>query len=104
MGSRHFEPRVFQAFVKTIGIYPIGTLVRLSCGRLGVVTEQGSHSLLRPQVKVFFSTRSNERILPTVIDLAHADAAYKIVNIEDPEKWKFSNLSAIWSGLPNLPG
>ncbi|MEF8770197.1 MAG: HD-GYP domain-containing protein [Candidatus Accumulibacter phosphatis] len=100
----HFEPRVFQAFVKTIGIYPIGTLVRLSCGRLGVVTEQGSHSLLRPQVKVFFSTRSNERILPTVIDLAHADAAYKIVNIEDPEKWKFSNLSAIWSGLPNLPG
>ena len=100
----HFEPRVFQAFVKTLGIYPIGTLVRLSCGRLGVVTEQGSHSLLRPQVKVFFSTRSNERILPTVIDLAHEDAAYKIVNIEDPEKWKFSNLSEIWSGLPNLPG
>ena len=100
----HFEPRVFQAFVKTLGIYPIGTLVRLSCGRLGVVIEQGSHSLLRPQVKVFFSTRSNERILPTVIDLAHEDAAYKIVNIEDPEKWKFSNLSEIWSGLPNLPG
>ena len=98
----HFEPRVFQAFVKTIGIYPIGTLVRLSCGRLGVVIEQGSHSLLRPQVKVFFSTRSNERILPTVIDLAHEDAAYKIVNIENPEKWKFSNLSEIWSGLPNL--
>lgn len=99
----HFEPRVFHAFVKTIGIYPIGTLVRLSCGRLGVVIEQGSHSLLRPQVKAFFSTRSNERILPTIIDLAHTEDAYKIVNIEDPEKWKFTNLSEIWSGLPGPP-
>lgn len=37
----HFDPNIFQAFVKSLGIYPIGSLVLLSCGRLGVVTEQG---------------------------------------------------------------
>lgn len=27
--NRHFDETVFQAFVKTLGIYPVGTLVRL---------------------------------------------------------------------------
>ena len=36
----HFDERVFQAFVKTIGIYPSGTLVRLKSGRLAIVMEQ----------------------------------------------------------------
>ena len=34
----HFGERVFQAFVKSMGIYPTGSLVKLQSGRLaGVV-------------------------------------------------------------------
>ncbi|HNB67751.1 HD-GYP domain-containing protein [Accumulibacter sp.] len=93
----HFDPTVFQAFVKAIGIYPIGSLVRLSCGRLAVVVEQGEQSLLSPRVKVFFSTRANARIAPEVIDLARPGLASKIVNREDPAKWNFPDLQEIWS-------
>ncbi|MER2518775.1 MAG: HD-GYP domain-containing protein [Candidatus Accumulibacter phosphatis] len=96
----HFDPLVFQAFVKSIGIYPIGSLVLLNCGRIGVVIEQNEKSLLHPQVKVFFSTRHAARMLPEVVNLARPGCRQTIISREDPAKWNFPDLNEIWSGLP----
>ena len=95
----HFDKRVFQAFVKSLGIYPIGSLVRLSSGRIGVVVEQTNHSLTTPRVKVFFSTKSDMRIPAEIVDLSLPGATDKIATREDPEKWKFHDLNELWSGL-----
>lgn len=95
----HFDQAIFQAFVKSLGIYPIGALVRLESGRVGVVIEQSEKSLLSPKVKVFFSTKSNMRIPPEVIDLASSGVRDKIVSREDPEQWKFPDLNQLW-GAP----
>ena len=94
----HFDPSVFQAFVKSLGIYPIGSLVRLASGRLGLVVEQSPKSLLTPRVKIFFSTRSNARIVPEIIDLASPACKEKIASREDPAKWNFPDLNELWSG------
>lgn len=83
----HFDERVFHAFVKTIGIYPSGTLVKLKSGRLAVVIEQTEKSLLTPVVKAFFSTKSNEPFKPEIIDLSKATDT--IANVEIVEKWGF---------------
>jgi HD-GYP domain-containing protein (c-di-GMP phosphodiesterase class II) len=93
----HFEARIFQAFVKCMGIFPVGSLVQLTSGRIGVVIEQTGSSLTTPRVKVFFSTKSNMRILPVIIDLSAAGVTEKIVSREDPDKWKFKDLNALWS-------
>lgn len=85
--SGHFDERIFQAFVKTIGIYPSGTLVRLKSGRLAIVMEQTEKSLLTPIVKVFFSTKSNEPIMPEMLDLRRS--LESIANAEDPAQWGF---------------
>ena len=92
----HFDPTIFQAFVKSLGIYPTGSLVRLSSGRLGVVVEQSDQSLLVPKVKVFFSTQSNLRITPVVVDLSAPDCKEKIASREDPDKWRFPDLNTLW--------
>lgn len=96
----HFDPNVFQAFVKSMGIYPVGSLVKLTSGRIGVVIEQTAKSLTTPSVKVFFSTKSNMRIPPVIVNLSVADTKEKIVGREDPAKWRFPDLNELWSGLP----
>ena len=97
----HFDHQVFQAFVKSLGIYPIGSLVRLGSGRLAVVVEQSSRSLTMPLVKAFYSTKSQLRIPPEIIDLSAPGCSDKIAGREDPALWKFPDLNELWSGLPN---
>ena len=83
----HFDEVVFHAFVKTVGIYPTGTLLKLKSGRLGVVTDQSKKSLVMPIVKVFFSTRSNVHILQEIVDLSKSTDS--IASIENPLQWGF---------------
>jgi putative nucleotidyltransferase with HDIG domain len=93
----HFDPQLFQAFVKSVGIYPAGTLVRLTSGRLGVVIEQGEASLLTPRVRTFFSTRSNTHLAPVVVDLGLPGEREQIVRTEDPAQWNFIDLRRYWA-------
>lgn len=93
----HFDEAVFQAFVKTVGIYPTGSLVRLESGRLGVVTEQSETSLLTPKVKVFFSAKMKTPILQETLDLSKLIGKEKIIGREAPEDWGFRNLDELWS-------
>lgn len=84
--GNHFDGEIVRAFVKTVGIYPNRSLVRLKSGRLAVVLEQHPGNTATPTVKVFFSARSNEPILPCVLHLAQGTDA--IASFEDPATWK----------------
>jgi putative nucleotidyltransferase with HDIG domain len=95
----HLDGNMFQAFVKSRGIYPTGSLVRLTSGRIGVVTAQNAGALLKPVVKVFFSTKSNLRLPPFLMDLAGPDCKEKIIAREDPQQWQFPDLNPLWSGF-----
>ena len=95
----HFDPVIFQAFVKRIGIYPVGTLVRLESGRLGVVLEQpAGKSLLMPKVRTFFSTQSMAYIVPELLDLASPGMQDKIVAREDAHTWGLKDTDRYWLG------
>ena len=95
----HFDEIVFQAFVKTVGIYPTGSLVRLESGRLAVVVEQNESSLLSPRVKVFYSAKNKMPILQETLDLAQLVGKEKIIGRESPDDWGFKNLDMLWSGI-----
>lgn len=95
----HFDEMVFQAFVKAVGIYPVGALVRLHSGRLAVVVEQNPKALLGPKVKVFFSANSRVPIPQVVLDLSKPRAQDRIVGRESAEAWGFEKLDELWSGI-----
>jgi putative nucleotidyltransferase with HDIG domain len=94
----HFDDGVFQAFVKTVGIYPVGALVRLDSGRLAVVVEQNEQTLLSPRVRVFMSARAGKRLTPQVVNLASEAVQDAIVKIELPGDWGLSDEHELWGG------
>jgi HD-GYP domain-containing protein (c-di-GMP phosphodiesterase class II) len=87
----HFNPGLAQEFMRCVGIYPVGTMVMLESGRLGVVVEPHESNLLTPKVNVFFNTKSQMYIRPELLDLSRAlgfGGGDKIVRHESAEKWR----------------
>lgn len=95
--KNHFDETVFKAFVKSVGIYPVGSVVLLKSGRLAVVIDQSPKTLLQPIVKVFFSTKSNARIPVEVLDLSKASAMDEIVGHESAHSWGVDNVHELWT-------
>ncbi|MEX2375702.1 MAG: HD-GYP domain-containing protein [Dehalococcoidia bacterium] len=96
--NRHLDKKVFQAFVKTIGIYPVGSLVKLESGLLAVVTDASPSNLLTPKVKTFYCTRRRSPMYVKTLDLAQPGISDRIVGCENPEDWNFPDLNELWAG------
>ena len=94
----HFDTAIFQSFVKSVGIYPTGSLVRLRSGRLAVVLDQNPSALTKPRVKLFFSTKAGLPLKPQILDLASPHTVYRIEAREPPENWNFPYLTELWDG------
>ncbi|WP_255576307.1 HD domain-containing phosphohydrolase [Comamonas sp. Y33R10-2] len=50
---QRYAPVVLKAFVQTLGVYPPGSLVELSDGRIGVVVSVNTSQSLKPQVLTY---------------------------------------------------
>ena len=92
-----FDPVIFATFVKGVGIYPTGSLVRLHSDRLAVVIEQNAAALTAPVVRVFYSLKSQMPVSLQRLDLS-SGTSDRIVGRESPEKWKFTFLDELWAG------
>jgi HD-GYP domain-containing protein (c-di-GMP phosphodiesterase class II) len=99
--SGQFDPALFQLFVKRLGIYPTGSLVRLHSGRLAVVIEQNPQTLVSPRVKVFLSATQSP-MAPVVLDLSQPSCNDRITARESNEKWQFRHLDQLWAGADTL--
>ncbi|HSI49195.1 MAG TPA: HD-GYP domain-containing protein [Ideonella sp.] len=91
-----FDNAVFQHFVKAVGIYPVGSLVRLQSEQLAVVLALNSSALLTPRVRVFYDIGERHRITPHVLDLAETVGKNRILGPEVPDAWRFADLEQLW--------
>jgi hypothetical protein len=50
--SRRFDPDVLKAFIQTMGIYPIGSIILLNNGAMARVTDVQGTAPLRPRIQI----------------------------------------------------
>ena len=88
-----FDPILLKVFANMIGVYPIGTLVALNSGELGIVMETNPEVafMLRPKVKLI-TDKKDKKIDGGTIDLTEIDPKTKeykrtIIKSLDPNKY-----------------
>jgi len=69
------DPVLVKAFINATGIYPVGTVVQLSNGCIGVVTEQNPDRLYEPIVRVVRDAQGDVLAVPPTLDLSEPAAA-----------------------------
>ncbi len=68
-GGYFFDSKISTTFLNNISIYPLGSLVRLSTGEAGVVTNVRKNAGARPVVSVYYNKLNRKHAHPRVIDL-----------------------------------
>lgn len=84
----HLDLELVKQFIRCIGLYPVGSLVMLESGRLGVVVEANEHDQRLPVVRVMYSSRFRMPVPVESIDLARPGNQDRILRPVDPEEYK----------------
>lgn len=83
----HFDPELVRSYVKSIGIYPTGSLVRLKSGRLGVVLEQHPEHMMQPKLRVIYHAEKKYYLPPELLDLTWPGCQDRITGHEEYDDW-----------------
>ncbi len=65
-----FDPLMVKVFIDMMGLFPVGTLVRLATGELAIVYELGESDAMWPQVKIIRDAEGGE-VEPRIVDLLY---------------------------------
>jgi putative nucleotidyltransferase with HDIG domain len=90
----HFDRTLLFKFFRSMGVFPVGMLVRLRSNRLGVMLDNGRRAS-RPKVKAFFSIMDRAPITPEIVTLTDSLAGDGVVSEEDPLRWGFEDWEAM---------
>ena len=66
----HFHPRLVEQFIQCMGVFPIGSLVRLNSHDIGVVKTMNRAKRLKPQVALVLKPDKTRYPLRRTVDLA----------------------------------
>lgn len=91
----HFDPRLLDQFADSLGIFPVGTLVSLSTGVLGIVTGSASENGEAIVVRVFFDCDLLAECAPVDCEIPPTAREPRIVGRASPTFWRFDDWPAM---------
>ncbi len=85
--GKRFDPALIKLLIRTLGLYPVGTLVRLDSGDLGVVVRGGGEHLVRPRIALIGRDAKPSGIVDLADRTPQGGYRWTIVMTEDPAKF-----------------
>jgi HD-GYP domain-containing protein (c-di-GMP phosphodiesterase class II) len=99
--GRGFDPVVVRVFVRMLGIFPVGSLVELDSGEVGMVVRNNERLLARPVVRLVFDA-SGTPCDPMEVDLSERSTndtfRHAVRRSMDPQELGVDMLSLVVSG------
>jgi HD-GYP domain-containing protein (c-di-GMP phosphodiesterase class II) len=83
----HFDPDLLSAFMESLGIFPIGTLVRVRDTALAIVIGENPEEPTCPTVRSFYSISSGCKVRSEDVAIRTPG----ILSLENPADWGFQN-------------
>lgn len=74
----HFEKSLVELMIRSIGVYPVGSLVRLNTGEQAVVVGVNPQQRLKPLVKITTDPQGGSYATPIEVDLAVPSADHTV--------------------------
>ncbi len=94
-----FHPTLLRRFITVVGLFPVGSLVRLDTGVVGVVTHEHPEDPLRPQVKVVIDAAGRPVEEPYLVNTWERDAdgraAPAITEAIDPDELEMDPVAVL---------
>lgn len=78
-----FDEEILRQFIESVGLYPVGSFVRLKSDKLAMVIDEDRKDHIVPVVQAFYSLTAGERIKPHRIELARPGEQDRIIDIAD---------------------
>ena len=83
----HLDNELVHRFIRTMGIFPVGSLVELKSQRLGVVIDGSEKDQRMPVIKVIYNSKMNQYMPVETIDLSRPSVQDEIVKAVDPGRF-----------------
>lgn len=100
----HFDQMILRSFVESLGILPVGTLVRLTNDHLAIVIGETEAEYFSPQLRMFYSIQRCCEVPYHDFGISRSAHCWQISSIEEPCDWGFGGWSAMRTRLFSAEG
>lgn len=97
-----YDQALVQQFIRSIGVHPVGSLVKLKSGKLGIIVQAHKDDPLKPLIMCFYNIRTGHHTEIKRVDLSKVDD--EIVSSVKPAEFKL-NLTKFFREvfIPSIP-
>ncbi len=88
--DKDFTPHAIESFIRCIGVFPVGSFVKLSGGEFGIVASVNPLRPTKPEIKVVMDAKMRPQI-PRTLDLLELEGtgqAQDIAQVLNPSEYK----------------